>query len=37
MMNDNEFLSAFEICTLPFEQWTHRDPIADLMSQTMEK
>lgn len=23
-MSDDEFLSAFEDCTLPFEQWTHR-------------
>jgi hypothetical protein len=23
-MNDDNFLSAFEDCTLPFEQWTHR-------------
>ena len=23
-MNDDEFLSSFEECTLPFEDWTHR-------------
>ena len=23
-MNDDEFLAAFESCSLPFEQWTHR-------------
>jgi hypothetical protein len=23
-MNDSELLAAFEDCTLPFEQWTHR-------------
>ena len=23
-MNDQEFLTAFESCTLPFEQWDHR-------------
>jgi hypothetical protein len=23
-MNDIEFLRAFETCTLPFEQWSHR-------------
>lgn len=23
-MNDDEFLAAFEDCSLPFEQWTHR-------------
>tara|TARA_R110002072_G_scaffold284587_1_gene449046 strand:+ start:87153 stop:87590 length:438 start_codon:yes stop_codon:yes gene_type:complete len=23
-MNDAEFLAAFENCSLPFEQWTHR-------------
>ncbi len=23
-MTDDEFLAAFEDCTLPFEQWHHR-------------
>jgi len=23
-MTDNEFIEAFEACTLPFDQWTHR-------------